>query len=89
MSVTVSIADEAFLKQKARIQWVQLGDQNNSFLSYFKVRNAKNWIHHLWDEQGLWVGEERQIKRAAVDFYKNLLCVYHLFKMPWSILCVN
>jgi hypothetical protein len=31
--VSISNAEEAFLKQKARNQWLQLGDQNSAFFS--------------------------------------------------------
>jgi hypothetical protein len=29
--VSITKAEESFLKQKARNQWLELGDQNNSF----------------------------------------------------------
>lgn len=51
--VSISRAEEAFLKQKARNQWLQLGDQNNSFFHrVIKGRYARNTITFLCDEQG-------------------------------------
>jgi hypothetical protein len=49
--VSITKVEEAFLKQKARNQWLQLGDQNTSFFHHsLRVQNAKNTITHLWDE---------------------------------------
>jgi hypothetical protein len=62
------------LKQKARNQWLQLGDQNDSFFHCsIKVQNAKNTITHLWDEHGNRVDDVDQIKQVAKNFYKKLL----------------
>jgi hypothetical protein len=72
--VSITKADESFLKQKARNQWLQLGDQNNSFFHRsLKIKNARSTITHLWDEQGQRVDEVKQIKLVAENFYKTLL----------------
>lgn len=72
--VSISKAEEAFLKQKSRNQWLQLGGQNNSYFHRIvKVRNSKNLISHLWDEHGRKIEDKEQIKRVAVEFYKKLL----------------
>jgi hypothetical protein len=72
--VSITRAEESFLKQKARNQWLQLGDQNNSFFhTSLKAQNARNTINYLWDKHGNKVDDVEQIKRVAVDFYKNLL----------------
>jgi hypothetical protein len=72
--VSLTKAEEAFLKQKSRNQWLQLGDQNNSFFHRsLKVQQAKNTITHLWDEQGNRVEDVEQIKQEAKNFYKKLL----------------
>jgi hypothetical protein len=72
--VSITKAEESFLKQKARNQWLQLGDQNNSFFHCsLKVQHAKKTITHLWDDQGNRVEEVEQIKQVAASFYKKLL----------------
>jgi hypothetical protein len=72
--VSITKAEESFLKQKARNQWLQLGDQNNSFFHRsLKIKNARSTITHLWDEQGQRVDEVEQIKLVAENFYKKLL----------------
>jgi hypothetical protein len=72
--VSITRAKESFLKHKARNQWLQLGDQNNSFFHRsLKVRNARNTTNYLWDENGNKVDDVDQIKKVAMDIYKNLL----------------
>lgn len=51
--VSITKADEAFLKQKAKNQCLELGDQNNAYFHrLLKARHARNIIIHLWDEHG-------------------------------------
>jgi hypothetical protein len=72
--VSLAKAEESFLKQKSRNQWLKLGDQNNGFFHRsLKVKQAKNTITHLWDEQGQRVDDVEQIKLVAKNFYKKLL----------------
>jgi hypothetical protein len=72
--VSISKAEEAFLKQKARNQWLKLGDQNSAFFHrLLKGRHARNTITHLSDEHGNRVEEVNRIKGLAEDFYKKLL----------------
>jgi hypothetical protein len=72
--VSITKAEESFLKQKARNQWLQLGDQNNSFFyRSLRFQNAKNTITHLWDELGNRVEDVEEIKEVAVNYYKKLL----------------
>ena len=72
--VSITKAEETFLKQKTRNQWLQLEDQNNSFFHRsLKIKNARSTITHLWDEQGQRVDEVEQIKLVAENFYKKLL----------------
>ena len=62
------------MKQEARNQWLQLGDQNNSFFHRaLKVKSAKRTITYLWDEYGAKMDDVEQIKKVVEDFYKNLL----------------
>ena len=69
--VPITKAKESFLKQKARNQWLQLGDQNNSFFHRsFNVQNVKNTLTHSWDEHVNRMEDIKQIKQMCVNFYK-------------------
>jgi hypothetical protein len=70
--VFIARAEEAFLKQKARNRWLQLGDQNNAFIHrLLKGRHARNTITHLCNEQGTKVEEIHEIKSSVEESYKN------------------
>lgn len=76
--VSITKAEKAFLKQKARNQWLQLGDHNNAYFHcLLKARHARNTITHLWDEHGTKVEDVEKIKEVVVDFYKELLGTNH------------
>jgi hypothetical protein len=76
--VSITKAEEAFLKQKARNQLLKLGVQNTSFFyPSLRVRNARNSITHLWDENGNRVEDVEQIKQVALKFYEKLLGTNH------------
>jgi hypothetical protein len=66
-------AEENFLKQKSRNNWLNLGDGNSAFFhKVVKVHNATNIVKMLRNENGDSVYEPKQIKEMAVSFYKNL-----------------
>jgi hypothetical protein len=72
--VSITKAEEAFLKQKSRNQWLQLGDQNNAvFHRILKGRQVRNSISFLYDELGNKVEDIAQLKSMALEFYRNLL----------------
>jgi hypothetical protein len=77
--VSITKAEEAFLKQKARNQWLHLGDQNSAYFHrVIKGRQARNSISFLFDEQGNKVDDIDGIKGIAERFYKNLLGTTHM-----------
>jgi hypothetical protein len=72
--VSISAAEKNFLKQKSRINWLKLGDGNNSYFhNSVKVRNSSNLIKMLKDDKGNSTLDIQEIKNMAIDFYKKLL----------------
>jgi hypothetical protein len=72
--VSIYTAEEKFLNQKARINWLKLGDGNNAFFhKVVKARNSFNLIKVLHDESGNRVVDMKGIKDLAIGFYQNLL----------------
>jgi hypothetical protein len=66
-------AEEAYLKQKARNKWLQLGDQNNKyFYNQIKARQARNAIKCLVDSDGNRLEDPAQIKQEIITFYEQL-----------------
>jgi hypothetical protein len=68
--ISISSAEEKFLKQKSRNQWLNLGDGNNAFFhKMVKIRNSSNLIKMLKDDDGNCVSDMQQIKSLAINFY--------------------
>ena len=69
-------AEEGFLKQKSRVQWLKLGDQNtNYFHKAVKARNARNAIKIITSGNGCSIEDPVAIKEEAVRYFKDILCV--------------
>ena len=71
----LAYAEEGFLKQKSRVQWLKLGDQNTSFFhKSVKARNARNAIKVINLANGCRIEDPEAIKQEAVDHFQNILC---------------
>ncbi|CAL1404087.1 unnamed protein product [Linum trigynum] len=65
--------EEEFWNQCSRVNWLQKGDQNNSFFHSSTIhRKHRNRILRLKDERGEWVEDEDRLKGLAQDFHKEL-----------------
>jgi len=72
--ISLTLAEENFLKQKARNNWLNLGDGNTYFFhKSIKLRNAANLVKVLKDDEGNRVEDWEQIKAMAVGYYQKLL----------------
>ena len=71
----LACAEEGFLKQKSRVQWLKLGDQNTSFFhKAIKARNARNAIKAITLANGCRIEDPEAIKQEAVAHFQNVLC---------------
>ena len=71
----LAYAEEGFLKQKSRIQWLKLGDQNTSFFhKAIKSRNARNSIKVLTLANRGRIEDPEDIKQEAIAHFQNILC---------------
>jgi hypothetical protein len=72
--ISISAAEENFLKQNSRNMWLNLGNGNNSFFhNSVKATNSSNLIKILKEEEGNRVEDPLKIKELAVGFYQSLL----------------
>ena len=70
----LACAEEGFLKQKSRIQWLKLGDQNTSFFhKAIKAKNARNVIKVITLANGCIIEDPEAIKQEAVAHFQNLM----------------
>ena len=71
----LAIAEEGFLKQKSRIQWLKLRDQNSSFfLKAVKARNARSALKVITMANGCRTEDPAAIKQEVVRHFQGILC---------------
>ena len=71
----LAIAEEGFLKQKSRVQWLKLGDQNSSFFhKAVKARNARSALKVITMANGCRTEDPAAIKQEAVRHFQGILC---------------
>ncbi|KAL2943951.1 hypothetical protein RDABS01_032298 [Bienertia sinuspersici] len=64
----------SWLKQKAKIHWLQDGDTNSKiFFNSLIMRTCRNNINKVQNAHGIWVEDHDSITRAFTDFYTDLL----------------
>ena len=67
-------AEEGFLKQKSRIQWLKLGDQNSNFFhKVVKARNSKNSIKSITLKNGCRIDDPTSIIQDFVKHFQSVL----------------
>ena len=70
----LALAEEGFLKQKSRIQWLKLGDQNSNFFhKAVKARNSRNSIKSITLENGYRYEDSETIKQEVVNHFFSVL----------------
>lgn len=72
--VEMSGAEEAFKKQKSRVQWLALGDQNTQFFHHkLKPHCVRNKILSLNTSTGVRLTDPTEIKKEILGYYEGLL----------------
>ena len=70
----LALTEEGFLKQKSRIQWLKLGDQNSNFFhKAVKARNSRNSIKSITLENGYKYEDLETIKQEVVNHFRSIL----------------
>lgn len=66
--------EEDFLKQRAKLHWLDVGDHNNkTFHNAIRVRKAQNTIREIRCANGSIVNQQKDIKEEAVRFFSEFL----------------
>lgn len=66
--------EESFLKQRSKLHWLNIGDQNNkTFHSAITAREAVNGIREIRCRDGTLVNDENGIKEEAESFFREFL----------------
>ena len=70
----VASLEEDFLKQRSKLHWLDMGDQNNkTFHRAIKTRQAHNLIREIRCANGRVVTTHSEIKREAENFFSGFL----------------
>ncbi|GKV25846.1 hypothetical protein SLEP1_g35229 [Rubroshorea leprosula] len=70
----LSLAEEVYLKQKSRVQWLKEGDQNTTYFhKVMKVRRSRNMIREIYSDDGELLTQYVDIAKEAVGFFERLL----------------
>ena len=87
-------AEEGFLQQKSRIQWLKLGDHNSNFFhKSVKARNSRNSIKSITLENGCRIEDPASIRQEFVNHFQTVLgsnmqdtttAEYNLDGLVWS-----
>ncbi|KAA3460385.1 reverse transcriptase [Gossypium australe] len=65
--------EEIFLEQRARANWLQMGDRNTAFFHrWASYHRKKNMIKGLENVSGRWVTEANKISKIATGYFKDL-----------------
>lgn len=87
-----SKVEESILRQKARINWLKLGDNDTEFFfTITKARYSKNRISKLIDSNGHSITDQQGITTEIIGFYKNLLgsCAKYLHSSDLTTVTVG
>lgn len=61
-------------KHKAKIEWLKLGDANNSYFhASLKSKNHAKCMHMLQKEDGTTITTQAKIEEVVLDYYVGLM----------------
>lgn len=64
---------EYFWHQRSRVRWAMFGDRNSAYFhASAQVRRRRNEIATLWLPGTGWVTDEKEIRRAFINYYKAI-----------------
>lgn len=70
----LSNAEEAYKRQKSRINWLALGDKNTKFFHHkMNAHRVRNTILSLVNNQGATLDNPEAIEEEILNYYKGLL----------------
>ena len=74
----LSRAEEGFNRQKSRVQWLNLGDQNSKFFfTAMKSFHGRSKVISITKEDGTRVEEDALVRDEIVSFFETLLGPQH------------
>lgn len=66
-------SEEIMWQQRAKVQWLTLGDHNTKFFHSKASERKKNTISKIQDEDGEWWEAEDNIANVAMNYFERLI----------------
>jgi len=77
--------EESYLRQKAKLHWMKIGDQNNkTFYNAAKIREVRNNVREIKCDDGHIASNQQQIKAEAVRYFRDFLTLKPPDYVDWS-----
>lgn len=69
----ILIQEEVYWAQKARCNWLTLGDRNTKFFhDSVKTKRKRMYVEMLKSDDGAWINSQDDLRAMAVDYFRNL-----------------
>ncbi|XP_026428196.1 uncharacterized protein LOC113324069 [Papaver somniferum] len=76
---SIGVQENTLLRQKSRVKWIKEGGANTSlFHTNMKIRNAKNMISELEDNEGNVIADQTQIADFLVKYFQKKFEFQHV-----------
>ncbi|XP_019087435.1 PREDICTED: uncharacterized protein LOC109127299 [Camelina sativa] len=81
----LSDIEERYLKQKAKLHWLKVGDQNNkAFHTAATIRESCNSIREIQCDDGRVVTTQNQLKQETANYFQGFLNLRPEHYTSWS-----
>ena len=74
--------EEVWWQQRSRVRWLGEGDHNTKYFhNHASVRQRKNTISGLWNENGIWCESKENVAATAISYFENIYTTTNLTRI--------
>lgn len=72
--IRINVLEEQILAQRAKVEWLRMGDGNNSYLyAIIKAKHSRNNMRGIQTVNGKVLHSHEEIEKEIMDFYGQLM----------------